>query len=479
MSVFNSAISSVKSAAFVAALLLTVVLAGCNQAGTQPNERAQADGTDGAQIPAMQPRLDASPVATGDGNWRVLTAEEVTFTVIAPGARQVKLLYSPVVADDQAFEIETLDVPDENGVFRTQLKPPADFAGDMWAEVAYADGTTRETEPIALVARDAVAIAAGQSESSGANASGGEGNNSTDARAGNGQPTHALNTSGGTITHNRLQANQPDVRIAINIPAFRLTLWQNDKPVKTYEIGIGKKSHPLPSGDREASQVIFNPNWIPPNSTWVRQMRGVNPGERITADDPRNPLGKIKIPLGNAYLIHEAAKPSDIGSLVSHGCARVLTEDLFDLAEQIITARSLPMSQADIERAKNGTERIIQRLETPIPVIISYETQVIEDGVLHLYPDVYDRNMNTVENLRALLESNDINAARLDDQTLKEMLARASMTEKFSVRLDDIKSGRALTAGRTQSLTEQSAERNYGGDSNNSRDGSSARRRSS
>jgi len=211
----------------------------------------------------------------------------------------------------------------------------------------------------------------------------------------------------------------------------------------------------------------------------VRRMRGVSPGERITADDPRNPLGKIKIPLGNAYLIHEAARASDIGSLVSHGCARVLTKDLFDLAEQIVNARSLPMTQADIERAKNSTERIIQRLETPLPVLISYDTQVIEDGVLHLYPDVYDRNMNTVENLRALLESNDINAARLDDQTLKEMLARASMTEKFSVRLDDIKSGRALTAGRTQSLTEQSAERNYGGDSNNSRDGSSARRRSS
>lgn len=37
-------------------------------------------------------------------------------------------------------------------------------------------------------------------------------------------------------------------------------------------------------------------------------------------------MGKIKIPLGDAYLIHEAAKPTDIGSLASHGCVRMLTE---------------------------------------------------------------------------------------------------------------------------------------------------------
>jgi hypothetical protein len=46
--------------------------------------------------------------------------------------------------------------------------------------------------------------------------------------------------------------------------------------------------------------VIWNPAWIPPDSEWVAEHKGVNPGDIIKASDPRNPLGKMKIPLGGA-----------------------------------------------------------------------------------------------------------------------------------------------------------------------------------
>ena len=61
-------------------------------------------------------------------------------------------------------------------------------------------------------------------------------------------------------------------------------------------------------------------------------------GARIPAGDPDNPLGKIKFPLGNAYLLHEAQAKSDLGNLVSHGCVRIMRNDIFDLAKKIVAA---------------------------------------------------------------------------------------------------------------------------------------------
>jgi lipoprotein-anchoring transpeptidase ErfK/SrfK len=103
--------------------------------------------------------------------------------------------------------------------------------------------------------------------------------------------------------------------------------------VRSYQIGVGRRRYPLPTGEHQAPELIFNPRWIPPDSDWVKQSEDVEPYEKIEPGDPRNPLGRIRIPLGDAYLIHEAGSPADIGALVSHGCARMLTDDLFDLAE--------------------------------------------------------------------------------------------------------------------------------------------------
>ncbi|MGH8594280.1 MAG: L,D-transpeptidase family protein, partial [Gammaproteobacteria bacterium] len=229
------------------------------------------------------------------------------------------------------------------------------------------------------------------------------------------------------------------------------------KEVKTYPIGIGRRGFPLPIAERKASEIIWNPEWVPPDSTWVEESEDVEPGERIEADDPRNPLGKVKIRLGGAILIHEAAKPSDIGGLVSHGCVRMLTEDIFDLTEKIVAARRLPVTKERIGRVKTSTERLAVKLDPPVWVDINYDTQVIEGGVLHLYPDVYNRGTGTLENLRAELASGDVGAEQLDELMLKQMLARVSRAKEFRISLADIKAGRRA-AGQQSPLTDYSVE---------------------
>lgn len=258
--------------------------------------------------------------------------------------------------------------------------------------------------------------------------------------------------TGGHIARAPLEPGQPDIRITVNVPSFRLTLWQNGKEVKSYWVGVGMKEHPLAIGARETKAIIYNPSWIPPNSDWVAEMEGVEAGEVIKASDKRNPLGKLKIPLGGGYLIHQAKGTGDLGHLVSHGCVRVLKSDLYDLADKIIVARAVPISKKKIASAKLTTKELWVKLDEPLPVDIDYDTEVVEEGILHLYPDVYNRKTATPERLRAELEASGVDSAAVGDRTLRRMLARVTPNTQYVVSIESIKEGRALTDGRVLPL---------------------------
>lgn len=258
--------------------------------------------------------------------------------------------------------------------------------------------------------------------------------------------------TGGRIERAEFEPGQPDIKLTLNVPSFRLTLWQNGREVKSYFVGVGMKQYPIYIGEREAHEIIWNPPWIPPSSDWVSSHKGVRPGEVIPASDPRNPLGKVKIPLGDGYLIHQATGPSNLGNLVSHGCVRMLRSDLYDLAEKIVAARSLPVTAKQIARAKASTKPLVASLEEPLQFDINYDTLVVEGGTLYIYPDVYDRGTNTVSRLRGELRAYGVSDSALDEETLRKMLAGVTRRTKFAVDLRSIGEGRALADGRTEPL---------------------------
>jgi hypothetical protein len=265
--------------------------------------------------------------------------------------------------------------------------------------------------------------------------------------------------TGGRIELAAFEPGQPDVRLTLNVPSFRLTLWQNGKEVRSYFVGVGKKDYPIYIGEREASQVIYNPDWIPPASDWVAARGGVRAGQVIKASDPRNPLGKVKIPLGDAYLIHQAAGAADIGNLVSHGCVRMRLTDLYDLAGKLAAARTAPVPAGKIAAARQNKRQLVVPLGDPVPVDINYDTLVVEGGRLHIYPDVYDRRTNTVARLRAELRTNRIDDSAIDDQTLQQMLDRVTRRSIFVVDTGSIERGEALTAGQLLPLIESRTQR--------------------
>src|SRR5215218_8831008 len=258
--------------------------------------------------------------------------------------------------------------------------------------------------------------------------------------------------TGGRIERAQFEAGQPDIRLTLNVPSFRLTLWQNDREVKSWNIGVGMKEYPIYIGEREAHEVIWNPPWIPPSSDWVKGHKGVRPGEVIKASDPRNPLGKVKIPLGDGYLIHQAKGLGDLGNLVSHGCVRMLRADLYELAEKIVAARSLPVTRRQIAAAKAGTKQLTAALEEPLEFDINYDTLVVEGGVLYIYPDVYDRRTNTAARLREELRTSGVDASGLEDAELEKMLASVTRRTKFVVPVASIQQGRALADGHAEPL---------------------------
>lgn len=314
----------------------------------------------------QQPSIVASPVEETADGWKVANADAVTLTVTAPGASEVEMLYRPVIADetDGYVRLKNLIEPTDraDGKFQTNVQTSSDFAGQVWAQVKYPDGTRKQTEQLALTTRTALGET---QETNSAQSTGESPENTADATQRNAdsneskvairedESARADKATGGKIVRVALRPNNPDIRITVNVPAFLLTLWQDGKEVAIYPVGVGRKAFPIPVGDREANRIILNPAWIPPDSSWVRESSSVEPYERIPADDSRNPLGKIEIPLGDAYL---------------------------------------------------------------------------------------------------MLNANDVDASRLDDATLKEMIERTSSTEKFVVKVSDIKRGRAAQAGRTESL---------------------------
>ena len=426
----------------VLSMLLATLLASC-QVNSPITQRS--DNRRPKEI--SEPTIEATPTSKADDQWQVVSSTNITLNVTAPDAQSVKILYRPAFAEGRHVELKRLNAPTDSaaGKFSTQFKVPSDFAGDVWAEAYYRNGSKKETKPISLTV-----------ESISADELAGASYKHTEESA------RSDKFTGGRIEGTNLQPGNGDIHITVNIPAFQLTFWQDNKEVKLYQIGIGRKDFPLPSGLRYAKQIVFNPEWIPPNSPWVEE-HDVVPGERVEAEDPRNPLGKVKIPLGNGgILIHQAFKPGDIGHLVSHGCVRLKLDELYGFIDQIISARSLPVSRPQLDRAKNSKDRFVIKLDVPLVVDINYDTQVVEGGVLHLYPDVYNKKTNTVENLRAELKDNGVDESKLDDKTLQQMLDRVTMNEEFAVSVADIKAGRALEAGKTQPLTAASVVKKPG-----------------
>lgn len=232
-------------------------------------------------------------------------------------------------------------------------------------------------------------------------------------KSGTTEPAPALPTAPNSIPK--------DTRVVVNIPAFRMDVFNKGELVKSYKIGIGYPEFPLPTGLRKAETIIFNPTWTPPDEPWVKDAMK---GQKVAAGSKLNPLGPIKIPIGAPSLIHGGKSLAKIGTFASHGCVGLTTAQVKDFAKVLAETAGAELSDAKIQAyLKNPTRTQALKLAQSVPVELRYETIVMEDGTLHIYRDVYNRDTNTEANLRAVLEANGSSLDALGDEERADVLA--------------------------------------------------------
>ncbi|MCW5715852.1 MAG: L,D-transpeptidase [Bauldia sp.] len=103
---------------------------------------------------------------------------------------------------------------------------------------------------------------------------------------------------------------------------------------RRYVVGVGATGWQW-AGTTAIDGKFIAPNWMPPP-----EIRREQPGlpTIIAGGSPANPMGAAAMTLsgGGNYAIHGTNVPGSIGGFVSHGCIRMLNEDVLDLFARVV-----------------------------------------------------------------------------------------------------------------------------------------------
>jgi lipoprotein-anchoring transpeptidase ErfK/SrfK len=156
------------------------------------------------------------------------------------------------------------------------------------------------------------------------------------------------------------------LRMVIDLSERKLYVEEDGRRIQFYNVAVGTPQHPTPRGSFTVLRMIWNPRWVPPDSEWARDEKIREPG------DPKNPMGRVKIFVREpTYYIHGTNAANSIGTAASHGCIRMLNDDVVELARLFIDRTGTPVEPGLIQRLINrirDTHEI--RLRTPVPLRI-------------------------------------------------------------------------------------------------------------
>ena len=130
------------------------------------------------------------------------------------------------------------------------------------------------------------------------------------------------------MVQSKTLASTSITRLEIHLSRRQAILYQGDVMIKRYLIGTGRRGWETPVGIFQVMQMKRNPIWISPFTN-----------ERITANDPRNPLRGYWIGFwtnGTNWIgFHGTLDTGSVGKAASHGCIHMYDSDLQDLFSQV------------------------------------------------------------------------------------------------------------------------------------------------
>lgn len=238
-------------------------------------------------------------------------------------------------------------------------------------------------------------------------------------------------------------AADAQVRVDLNVPAHRLTVYDGAEKIATYPIAVGMPGHDTPIGTYEISHAEWNPWWYPPtHREWARHERPTPPG-------PDNPMGAVKLYFLPMYFIHGTPAGESIGTPASRGCVRMLNDDAVELATLLHSHAAPEVTAEEIARIRSrpGSTRRVNFDDT-IEVTIRYDQVVVEGREIFVYPDIYGYNSLHTESVYQALLRAGYDVSEVDPAEVRRFIADARGERAPVVaRLADVFSGELALAG--------------------------------
>ena len=200
----------------------------------------------------------------------------------------------------------------------------------------------------------------------------------------------------------------PREGIVINLAEYRLYYYpKGENVVHTFPLGIGREGWGSPIANTKVTAKTPNPTWTPPASIRKEHAADGDILPAVVPAGPDNPLGPFKFTLGvPGYLIHGSNKKFGIGMRVSHGCFRMLNNNVLQLASMAPVGTSVRIIN---EPYKFGVSGGKVYLEAHAP---------LDD---HGEPSLVDKHTAVIN---ALLKRDDlVNQLRLDWDVVREVVA--------------------------------------------------------
>lgn len=207
--------------------------------------------------------------------------------------------------------------------------------------------------------------------------------------------------------------------IVVNIPAFKLYVYDHDSLVWDMNIVAGQPIHETVTFNGELKYIVFSPYWNVPQSIYRNEIvPGIQKDPEYLAKHnmephgstvrqkpgPNNSLGRVKFLFPNSYNIYLHDTPArslfskDVRAF-SHGCIRLAEPKR--LAEYLLRSDTL-WTPDKITKAMNSTTEKWVTLRKPVPVFIAYFTAWVDrSGRLNVRNDVYKRDDRLAEMLIA------------------------------------------------------------------------------
>jgi len=132
------------------------------------------------------------------------------------------------------------------------------------------------------------------------------------------------------VSGDKLAQKYPTV-LTVDRKGFKISLFKGLERVKTYPIALGQAGLETPAGLYKIQNKATNPAWHVPLSAWAGSLAG----QVIPGGAPNNPIKARWMGIYDGVGVHGTSDRASIGSNASHGCIRMLIEDVEKLYDQV------------------------------------------------------------------------------------------------------------------------------------------------